>query len=195
MLPADRPKELLSAKTWSWLWWGGLLLLLVAMTRLYWQDSKHERLFHMYFEPTSLILEESTRALGTSDPSSKQSMLIYQQALSYQDAQNYTAALTAWRAYLAEESHSNSVTPYWYASVAAHQVGAVEEAAYFLNQIPPSIAPPIWNEQLQWHRALTALRQRDVSSAQQMLEFIRQAPKTIYGKELAPSLLEALRAM
>lgn len=172
----------------------GFFVLLVAAAAAYWQDSKYERLFNAYFEPASLVMEEATRALDVAGQQSKQSFLIYKQALAYQEAQNYMAALTAWRAYLAAESHPNFAMPYWYASVAAHQVGAVEEAAYFLDQIPPTIAPPARNEQLQWHRALTALRQEDIPSAIQLLEATRQDPKTIYGKELAPSLLEALSA-
>lgn len=165
-----------------------LLVFLGAATFVYWQQNRHERLFNVYFAKEAVTIEENTRVLASTENRSEQLALIYQQAVAYQSTRDYSAALMAWRAYFAEASHPDTSTPYWYAAVAAHQVGAVEEAAYFLEQIPPSL-PLARNEQLQWHRALTALRLKDISAARQLLEKIQVGATTIYGKELAPQLL------
>lgn len=173
---------------WPWLSALFFLALLIAFGCSYWQESRHERLFNIYFAKEAVVIEENTRVVAATENRPEPLSLIYQQALAYQSTRDYAAALMAWRAYFSEASHPDTSTPYWYAAIAAHQVGAVEEAAYFLDQIPLRL-PVARNEQLQWHRALTALRLKDIPLARQLLERIQVGATTIYGKELAPQLL------
>lgn len=167
-----------------------LVLLLLAGTS-YWSHSWHERLFQAYFPKQLLVNQEQYRVLASSKDPTLTSSLLYQQALQYHYQQAFPEALMAWRAYFKEESQPSSVLPYIYATHAAHSVGNVEAAAYFLQQLPEELADE-QGEQLLWYRAITALRLKKTSQAHELLERISLRPLTLYGKELAPRLLEEI---
>ncbi len=181
----------------AWRPWLGTFLLLLGLSLAatsYWQASRMERLFHANFEALpQLAVAEKARVLDQVATTSS-SQAIYQQALQYQEARQYRFALTAWRAYfLAEEKE---VVPYafLYAALAAHAEGDSKEAAYFLEQLPPGYLATPFGEQLQWYRALTALRQQDKGQAMALLQQLSQQPLTHYGSDRAPRLLATLAA-
>lgn len=187
-----QPKMQVERMLRPFVWGLSFFALLAIAALLYWQENYHERLFHVYFIKEPITIVENTRVLAGIEGGSGQFSLLYQQAIAYQNAEDYPAALMTWRAYFREESPVGTPLPYWYAAIVAHQLGAVEEAAYFLDQIPSNL-PISRNEQLQWHRALTALRQKNTLLTRQLLEEMQHEAKTIYGKELATELLAEIK--
>lgn len=166
-----------------------ILFLLIA----YWgfrQGTYHERLFVKYFNPQPRYGYEQQRA--ATAPNNRRNEVVLDQAITYHEQKQYELSLIAWRAYLAFDGLPNDFRPYLYAATAALATGNDEEAAYFLDQLPPN-AKDAFGEEVHWYRSLLSLKQNGPSEAVlEQLEQLQKMNRSIYSRELAPNLLEDL---
>lgn len=170
-----------------------LILVLVWSGRQYWSATPEERLFTAYFDPVPRYGFEQQRALRPT-ASSEEILDTRAQAIRYHFGGEYAEALTAWRAYFRSDPFPTDWKPYLLASIASMANGEWMDAENYLNQLPPNLDGPV-GEQLEWYRALLALRMEKPALARELLLGIKDSYQTLYGKEGAIALLEELEAL
>lgn len=155
----------------------------------YWAATENERLFDAYFDPQPIYGYEQQRVVNQQTVSLETSLR--EQAFAYHLGGKYPEALMSWRAYFDAGTATDSWLPLLYAANAALATGKVEEAAFFLEQLPPDLAGA-QGEQLQWYRIMLDLKLNHLDLAKERLEAMTKVGTTPYGKKMAVELLDRM---
>lgn len=174
---------------WPTLTAAATILLLLFAGWQYWAASENERLFDTYFDAQPIYGFEQQRIVNRKE--SEQEISLRNQAQVYHLEGNYRKALMSWRAYFDAGTATDSWLPFLYAANAAMATGNSDEAAYFMDQLPPKLEGA-QGEQLQWYRAMLDLKQGQLGLAKTKLEALIDGAITPYGKIQAADLLKKI---
>lgn len=174
---------------WPTLTAAAAVLLLLFAGWQYWSATENERLFDTYFNAQPIYGFEQQRIVNRKE--AEQETSLREQAKAYHLEGNYREALMSWRAYFDAGTATDSWLPPLYAANAALATGNIDEAAYFLDQLPPELEGA-QGEQLQWYRAMLDLKQGQLERAKEKLEILAKDAVTPYGKVQAVELLEQM---